>query len=203
MNKLTVSLVFLFYTALIFSLENGFLDKNDLLDLLEKEKNNNSNVKIKIEGDELRSVYSNIKYVYLENLIYFGERNIRDQYYSPDITENYFYIIFKGKKFKVNYKDIRTFLPERYNKIYYKNRNNELPGRIKDLVRENKRILISEYGLRKGINYFSIIHHDWYYINTENGPEQRKNTVIWISDKPFVNGKPQRDITPAYKGWTY
>lgn len=201
----TILLIIFFSIVFLINAENNrMLNKHDFFKYIKEKDLENSVIEITVKGEEKESFRSKNKYVYFEDVVYFGKNDIKSEFYNPWIVKDHFILIFNDVKIRVNFRDIRTFLSESYKKTYLKHKRMTAPEDIKEFLKNKaKKVLVCEYGLKKGQKYYAIFHIDHYYINGENGPEERTNPVIWITDKPFLNGKPQIDITPAYKGWTY
>jgi len=160
---------------------------------------------IKVDGEENAAYHSKEKFVYFEEVIFFGTPDIKATYYNPIHTENTFYLLYNNIKIKVNYRDIRTYLTESYEKIFTSANLNNTRNDIKELLtNETEKVMVCEYGLKKGVKYHALFNIEYYNVpGKEDDIEERKNIVLWISDKSFKNGKPQEDITPLYKGWSY
>jgi hypothetical protein len=89
----------------------------------------------------------------------------------------------------------------------YRATDRDAPDAVRErLEKEPGPVHVAEYRLEAGKTYFALVHEDSYHLPPQ-GPGQRPRRatklVLWLSDKPFADGKPQVEITPGYKGWTY
>lgn len=74
------------------------------------------------------------------------------------------------------------------------------------MAAEKTPIYVAEFRLEAGKRYHALVHRDAYHLPPQGPgkpPRSASRTVLRLSDKPFEDGKPASEITPAYKGWTY
>jgi hypothetical protein len=82
----------------------------------------------------------------------------------------------------------------------------EIPEVIRERLAETGGVVIAEeFVLEPGKTYYARVGEESYLLPPDESgrPIRRHNTILELSDKPFVEGKPRRPITPAYRGWTY
>lgn len=73
-------------------------------------------------------------------------------------------------------------------------------------IGEANPVYVEEYILESGKTYFAILHIDSFMLPPdEDGgrPTRKEKKLLWISDTPFVEGKPQKEMTPAFSQWRY
>jgi hypothetical protein len=68
-----------------------------------------------------------------------------------------------------------------------------------------KSVFVAEYRLEAGKYYHAVVHEDVFPLPPDGAskPRQGKRTVLRLSDKPFKDGAPQVEATPAYRHWSY
>lgn len=147
---------------------------------------------IYVDGTEISAPVTDHKCIFVQVITFCGEDDIKSSYRTWN-SDNEFYIVFKNYRVEVDRVRIRTFIEE--------------TGTFNSKDPDDGRMLPSvEYGLIKGKKYYAVFSSEEYHLPPvgENGKPQKKfNHVIWISSKPFINGKPQVELTPLYKNWQY
>lgn len=159
---------------------------------------------IELDGGDDEACFSGENYLYYECVVFTGEDDIHSAYQTPHISEGDLDILYKDKRVEVNFRKIRTFLAVGYEQLYDHSNLKEAPPFVKEIVEEESgRAMLAEYGLKRGVKYWCHLHYDHYYINSKDGPQERTNAILWISDREFIDGEPQVRLTPGYQGWTY
>ena len=157
-----------------------------------------------VSGETKKGCFSGKEYVHLECVSFTGIGDITSAYMNPHVTEEPFLLFYDGVTVELTYRSVRLYLGREYQNFYDHTNAEEAPPVVRDMLSdETAQALAAEYGLREGVNYHCMLSYEYYMVDGEDGPAERSNTVLWISDKPFVNGKPQREVTPEYRGWTY
>lgn len=81
------------------------------------------------------------------------------------------------------------------------------PEVVKNYLAEgHPKAYVAEYCLELGRTYHALVHEDRVTLPPETrgqAPRVSGRRVLWLSDRPFVGGKPQCEPTPAYRTWTY
>lgn len=65
---------------------------------------------------------------------------------------------------------------------------------------------LEEYCLAIDKSYYALVRPESYQLPPEtpgSEPVECENPVFWVSDLPFKNGRPQRELTPHFRGFTY
>lgn len=65
---------------------------------------------------------------------------------------------------------------------------------------------VEAFALLPDRDYFARTAIESYHLPPDpedHRPRVRHNTVLMVSDQPFVNGQPPGRLTPAYAGWAY
>jgi hypothetical protein len=144
------------------------------------------------DGKESPAPVTGNKYVYIQIVTYCGGDDVMSSYRTWN-SDDVFFMVYNNIRIKLNRNNVRTFIEE----------TGSFSG--KDI--ESGRMLPSiEYGLVKNKKYYAKVSSEEYHLppDRESGePKKRTNHVLWISNKPFKNGKPQVELTPLYKGWSY
>lgn len=207
MNKYIKSVIVLiiFITIQIgYSMDKKNLDLYDLYNLLQNNNESSKEIVVTFDGELQEGYFSKKKYIFLEDVIYFGEPDIKSTSYSPNYNENNFFLIYKKSQYSINFRKIRTFLSASFTKTFNKSDIEIAPQVIKKILQDTStQSMICEYGLKPKKKYFAFFTEELYYVNGPKGPQRKKNLVLYISDKHFENGKPKVEITPLYSGWTY
>jgi len=144
------------------------------------------------DGMETPAPVTGNKYVYIQIVTYCGEGDIMSSYRTWN-SEEEFTLIYKDLRIKLDRVKVRTFI--------------EKTGTFNEKDADNGRMLPSvEYGIAKNKKYYMKFSDEEYHLppDGESGkPRKRTNHVLWISSRPYKNGKPQIELTPLYMGWTY
>lgn len=132
------------------------------------------------------------KYVYIQIVTYCGDDDVMSSYRTWN-SDYDFFLVYKNIRLKLNRINIRTFIEE--------------TGSFSEKDIESGRMLPSvEYGIVKNKKYYIKTSSEEYYLppDRENGkPQKKTNYVLWISTNPYKEGKPQVELTPMYKSWSY
>lgn len=102
---------------------------------------------------------------------------------------------------------LRLHLPPLQARLYQVKDRAKAPAPIRDLLDEERRPITAEmFALRARTSYHVRVSRETYHLppaGPDGNPERRSNPVIWVSDLPFVEGRPQRPLTPAGRQHTY
>ena len=118
-----------------------------------------------------------------------------------------FVVEIEGMKVLVETNRMRPFLRPSLRRSF-KPGDKDAPERVVERMAEEKlaSCLAEEYLRAPGKTYHALVHEDRYHLPPE-GPGERpregRNRVLWVSDRPFKNGKAVVEMTPGYKGWSY
>lgn len=111
--------------------------------------------------------------------------------------------------FLLHYGEMRLHLKPSYTKTYTPAQASEAPEAVREMIQsEKKPIVVEEYCLEPLKTYFyhAQIEIESYYLPPPSPgaePTRHTNTVLAISDAPFVDGKTVTPLTPSYAGRTY
>ncbi len=180
---------------------SAFLDENEAL---------NKQLEITVDGEDIESPYGELKCVYFESGILWYEKENEKNFsrYSSGRTqpsEQEFYIMVAKHMIKIKpNSELRLFIPPTFQKEFKKENapdfvNKEMFDRY-SLMRE------MDYCLQNGKKYYILIRSEDYEYGAPDKSGNRGHgtlTFIQISDKEFINGKPQVEETPTYRGWVY
>jgi len=77
------------------------------------------------------------------------------------------------------------------------------PGPLRPLLAEMDPLVVEEYVLESGRTYHARVEIETSMLPPVGPapPERRRTAVLAISDLPFVNGQPQRPLTPSFVGF--
>lgn len=132
------------------------------------------------------------RYVYAQVVTWCGADDPKSSYRTWG-SDDPFYMLYENIKIDIDRSKIRTFI----NKT----------GSFKEKDGNSGTILLSdEYGIVSGRKYFIRLAFEEYTLPPERGdskPQKRKNYVLWVSDNPYKGGRPQIELTPLYKHWSY
>ncbi len=184
------------------------IEYNSLDEYLSKNKGKlKIQLRVTLEGPVEESPITKTKCIYHETATFLykdgkviGNTNM---YYSKN---DFYVIIEKQVKVLIRINKLRTYLDQNYFKIYT---IDEIPDeKRKDRFSKGEcdKIADVEYILQKDKPYYAMINQDQYYLPPEGpmgAPKKASNTVLWISNKEFKEGKPHGELTPHYRGWTY
>lgn len=102
---------------------------------------------------------------------------------------------------------LRLYLAPAYSRVYTPQEMDDAPEIVREMIAsENKPITVEEYRLDSNVIYYARVDSESYWLPPEGNdkpPSRHVNRVLAISDLPFVDGEPQRPMTPAYQGWSY
>lgn len=109
--------------------------------------------------------------------------------------------------FLLRHGEMRLHLKPSYTKTYSLAQIAEAPEMVRDMIEsEKKSIVVEEYCLEPFKTYHAQIEKESYYLPPPSpgaAPTRHVNTVLAISDEPFVDGKTQAPLTPSYEGRVY
>jgi len=101
---------------------------------------------------------------------------------------------------------LRPYLSPVYLRTYTGKTIKDAPSPARELYSENgKPVTLEEYCIEPGKTYHAKISTESYFLppGEDGEPIERHNKVLILSDSPFKDGMPQKEITPGYRGWTY
>jgi len=144
------------------------------------------------DGIESAAPVTGNKYLFLQIVTYCGDEDIMSSYRTWN-SDDEFALVYKNFRIQLDRSKVRTFI--------------EKTGSFEEKDIDGGRMLPSEeYGLVKNKKYYAKISSEEYHLppDRESGkPRKRTNHVLWISSRPFKSGRPQVELTPMYKGWSY
>jgi len=144
------------------------------------------------DGIESAAPVTGNRYIFIQIVTYCGADDIMSSFRKWNSDDD-FVLIYKNVRVTLSPVKVRTFI--------------EKTGSFQSSGDGDGRLLPSvEYGLVKGKKYFIRISSEGYHLppDREDGkPRRRINHVLWISSRPYKDGKPQIELTPMYKGWSY
>jgi hypothetical protein len=163
-------------------------------------------VQLRIGGEGMESFLGHERCGYFEWL--YGEKK-GDQlgsytvaYQSTDPIK----VTVGDKESAISPRRVRAYLSPSVERVHAPG-DASAPEVVQELMAETKqKVYVAEYCLETGKTYFALVHQDTYLLPPKgpgSAPEHGRRLVLWISDKPFVDGKPEQQVTPAYRGWTY
>ncbi len=148
---------------------------------------------VSFDGHEIPAPVTGNKYVFNQIITYCGDGDDIMSSHRTWNSEDDFILVYNNFRVNLNRGKVRTFIEE--------------TGSFKSKDEDEGRILPSvEYGLVKNKKYFAKFSVEEYHLppDSEGGKPQKKiNHVLWISSRPYRNGKPRVELTPLYKGWSY
>ena len=188
--KLSVlTLVILFFTAAGGEMKE--IDFHEFRDQLVKA--GVDEFEVTLDGHETQAPVTGNKYIFNQIITYCGEDDDIMSSHRTWNSEEDFILVYKNFRVKLNRSNVRIFIEE--------------TGSFKHKDEDDGRILPSvEFGLVKNQKYFARFSAEEYHLppDRESGkPQKRVNHVLWISSRPYKNGKPRVELTPLYKGWSY
>ena len=163
---------------------------------------------IKVTGKPLKSFPSRRDCVYFE--WDYGEKDENDELTSYSVgykSQDPVIIITTKGMIEVPINKIRLYIGPSFTKTYSREESSISPKPVRErLIKEENPITLEEYTLRQGRNYYATIKIESYNLPPRPGegkPSEHYNAVLQLSDVPFLEGKPQRKLTPAFRGFTY
>lgn len=144
------------------------------------------------DGTETAAAVTGHKYVFLQMVTWCGENDVMSSYRTWN-SEDEFFMVYENITVALRPSSVRTFI--------------EKTGSFKQKDSDDGRMLPSvEFGLIKNKKYFVKISSEEYHLppDRESGkPRKRTSHVLWISSRPYKEGKPQVELTPMYRNWSY
>ncbi len=157
---------------------------------------------IRVEGPPLKTYLSEHESVYFEWAYGRMENGKWSEWSVGYQSDAGFAVVTGSGRMNVSRSDVRLFLSPSFERDYASEA--QAPEGLRSWIREHGSVHAAEYRLEAGRVYFALLHEDHYYLPSPGGPPKaRSRKVLWISDRPFSEGKPVVQITPAYHGWTY
>ncbi len=144
------------------------------------------------DGKEFPAPITGKKYLFVQILTWCGDPDLKSSYRTWHSGDE-FVLVYNNIRVPLSPVKIRTYIEE--------------TGSFEEKDSDDGRILPSvEYGLVKNKKYYAKFSAEEYHLppDRESGkPQKRTNPVIWISSRSYKKGKPQVEITPIYKDWSY
>lgn len=104
-------------------------------------------------------------------------------------------------------RDLRLYLPAMDTRTFGPAEAGGAPAPVREaLVRDGGPVTVEVYALRAATRYHVRVAIETYHLppeGPEGRPETASHTVLWVSDRPFVQGRPTRPLTPAGLQHTY
>ncbi|PKL15593.1 MAG: hypothetical protein CVV49_20615 [Spirochaetae bacterium HGW-Spirochaetae-5] len=184
----------LFFVILFFTAAGGEMKEIGFHEFREQlVKEGVDEFEVTFDGQETPAPVTGNKYVFNQIITYCGEDDDIMSSHRTWSSEENFILVYNRFRVKVNRSNVRIFIEE--------------TGSFKHKDEDDGRVLPSvEYGLVKNQKYFAKFSAEEYHLppDRESGkPQKRVNNVLWISSRPYKNGKPRVELTPLYKGWSY
>ncbi|MFH1521292.1 MAG: hypothetical protein ABID61_06620 [Candidatus Micrarchaeota archaeon] len=168
-----------------------------------------------VDGNQIKSLHGNLSCVYYESVVIFyneENKNIPENYSTLTDTfhsEDSFYIVVDGKhKIEITpTSTLRLFLSPTFENQFTKS---DAPDQSsKNMFDEDNYLVLGkqvDFCLQKNKTYYGFVRKEEldYGPPNENGDRASHTYYFFqISDKPFVNDKPQIPETPTFSGWIY
>jgi hypothetical protein len=98
---------------------------------------------------------------------------------------------------------LRLYLPPSITRQFTRSARNAAPMELRHLLDDMDPLSVSEYLLQSGVTYYARVEVESGMLPPRDGnaPERRRTLVLAISDRPFVDGKAQRPLTPSFIGF--
>lgn len=178
---------------------NEYLDKN--------KPKPGVQLKITVDGEIGESALSKTKCVYFEaSTLLYKNGQLVGNTTSFGSDNDIFMIIEKKAKVRVSVNKMRTYLKPVYKKEFTIDEITDEERKTRFAKSGYEKIADIEFILQKDKKYYAMFGEESYHLPPDRRggqPRRATNTVIWISDKEYKDGKPQVEITPHYKGWKY
>lgn len=162
---------------------------------------------VKLEGDCEQSYLTRKSVLYFEWL--YGEKDEKGwvSYSTAYHSEKPFNVITPAGTLELQTNRLRPYLAPSFEKAYSGDSIKDAPPAVKAYYEEKRTtVSVEEYCLEPGRIYYAKVETETYYLPPmpdEEKPVRRHNKVLALSDLPFQDGKPRRQLTPLYRGWTY
>jgi hypothetical protein len=169
---------------------------------------NLGNFQVRIYGKEIESYPAKSKCVYLEWM--YGEKNDENNWVSFTIgyrSNTPIQVSTPRGIIDVPINRVRLYIAPFYSQVFTREDIEKAPKIIKNqLSDEDKPVSMESYRLTPGRVYYARVQIEGYHLPPDSpggSPGQHFNSVLLISDMPFKKGKPQRPLTPGFRGFTY
>ena len=114
-------------------------------------------------------------------------------------------LIDEGNDATVPVRELRLYLQPAFERTLAKGQS-DLPEELQQLVEQGEINYLAEYCLEPGRTYHAMFREERYPLppaGPGGQPRESTNKVLVLSDRPFVDGKPQGEPIPSYRNWTY
>ncbi|MGI5862216.1 MAG: hypothetical protein ACOX6T_09180 [Myxococcales bacterium] len=161
---------------------------------------------VRIEGEGIESYLGQTRCGYFEWI--YGERRdgVLSSFTVAYQSSEPITLVAAGKKARIAPRRVRAYLAPSVEREYGPG-DESAPEVVKEYLAKGKEIAyVAEYCLEVGKTYHALVHTDAVMLppgGPMGKPEKSRNLVLWLSDRPFADGKPTQEKTPAYRGWSY
>ena len=157
---------------------------------------------VRVDGNARTSPWSNRRCVYFEWSYKDGPTRWRGFQ-----SEEPFTVKTPKGSLQLARAQVRTHLGSSYTRTFTRKDAAKAPEPVAQRIKEDGRPLtVEEFCLSPGVDYHARVRVETYSLPpTDEGgaPGHGTNAVLVITDKAFKDGRPQRDVTPGFEGWTY
>jgi hypothetical protein len=200
-----LAILFCLFSAMAFAAVPPIPKTGESLKDIPLEKN----FTVSIRGDGKSAFLSQKKCVYFE-WVYGIKKGVDWQMFSLGFhSQDDVWIETPYGDFLLRYGEMRLHLKPSYTKTYTSAQVSEAPEAVREMIQsEKKPIVVEEYCLEplKTYHYHAQTEEESYYLPPPAPgaqPTRHVNTVLAVSDEPFVDGKTATPLTPSYAGRTY
>ena len=184
------------------------IELRDFYDYLKDNNKEKDPFEVVFIGDAEESPESKKEYIYFEVVLYYGEDVLEGTYRTLYNREGNFIFTYDDKyNVKIRWRKLRPYIADIWEKEFTKDNLDTAPAGVKNVFtkKEVKKAKLVEVGIEKGKKYYAMFKQESYSLPpTRDGkPKRKTNLVLMISDKPFKDRKPQTELSPLFKGWTY
>ncbi len=183
----------------------------ELRDFYEYLKDNNKEkepFEIVFIGDGEKSLESKKEYIYFEVVLYYGEDVLEGTYRILYNREGDFTFAYDDKyNVNIRWRKLRPYIADIWEKEFSRDDSDTAPPSVKNVFKKKgvKKAKLVEVGIEKDKKYYAMFKQESYYLPPTRGgkPKRKTNLVLMVSDKPFKDKKPQTELSPLFKEWTY
>ncbi|GEM_PF-1157039 len=161
---------------------------------------------VTLQGETQDAFLSKRKVLYFE--WHYGEKGDKGwiSYLTGFHSEQGLLAITPKGTLEIPLRSLRPCLSPVFSRTYTGKTIKEAPAVAQELFSEtSKPVTVEEYCLESGKTYYAKVSTESYFLppGEDGNPSEHHNTVLLISDSPFKDGMPAKEITPGYRGWTY